>query len=119
MNLKKVVAWLVVAFVVFYVIQAPEARPRSSATSVPRSVTRRPPSRPSSVRWSDPGMTGAAPGRLPTRASKDIAKYLLDDEEPVLTRRRHWAVLIEPTAKFLPAFVARRMCCSWSTPATR
>ena len=25
MNLKKVVAWLVVAFVVFYVIQAPEA----------------------------------------------------------------------------------------------
>jgi hypothetical protein len=50
-------------------------------------------------------MTGAAPGRLPSRASKDIAKYLLDDEEPVLTRRRHWAVLIEPTAKFLPAFV--------------
>src|SRR5688500_10470934 len=49
-------------------------------------------------------MTGT-PGRLPSRASKDAAKYLLDDEEPVLTRRRHWAVLIEPTAKFLPAFV--------------
>jgi membrane protein YdbS with pleckstrin-like domain len=50
-------------------------------------------------------MTGSAPGRLPSRASKDAAKYLLDDEEPVLTRRRHWAVLIEPTVKFLPAFV--------------
>jgi membrane protein YdbS with pleckstrin-like domain len=45
------------------------------------------------------------PGRLPSRASKDAAKYLLDDEEPVLTKRRHWAVLIEPTAKVLPAFV--------------
>jgi membrane protein YdbS with pleckstrin-like domain len=51
-------------------------------------------------------MTGTAPGRLPSRASKDAAKYLLDDEEPVLTRRRHWAVLIEPTVKFLPPFVA-------------
>ena len=50
-------------------------------------------------------MTGTTPGRLPSRASKDAAKYLLEDEEPVLTRRRHWAVLIEPTAKFLPAFV--------------
>src|SRR5688500_8686064 len=49
-------------------------------------------------------MTGT-PGRLPSRASKDAAKYLLDDEEPVLTRRRHWAVLIEPTLKFLPALV--------------
>ena len=50
-------------------------------------------------------MAGSAPRRLPARASKDAAKYLLDDEEPVLTRRRHWAVLIEPTVKFLPAFV--------------
>ena len=50
-------------------------------------------------------MTGTTPGGLPSRASKDAAKYLLEDEEPVLTRRRHWAVLIEPTAKFLPAFV--------------
>jgi membrane protein YdbS with pleckstrin-like domain len=46
------------------------------------------------------------PTRLPARASKDVAKYLLDDEEPILTTRRHWAVLIEPTAKFLPAFLA-------------
>jgi membrane protein YdbS with pleckstrin-like domain len=51
-------------------------------------------------------MTGTAPGRMPSRASKDAAKYLLDDEEPVLSTRRHWAVLIEPTVKFLPAFVA-------------
>ena len=49
-------------------------------------------------------MTGAGP--MPSRATKDAAKYLLDDEEPVLTKRRHWAVLIEPTVKFLPAFVA-------------
>jgi membrane protein YdbS with pleckstrin-like domain len=48
-------------------------------------------------------MTGTAP--MPSRATKDAAKYLLDDEEPVLTKRRHWAVLIEPTVKALPAFV--------------
>jgi uncharacterized membrane protein YdbT with pleckstrin-like domain len=49
----------------------------------------------------------AAPtrARLPGRATKDVAKYVLDDEEVVLTRRRHWAVLIEPTLKFLPVFV--------------
>jgi membrane protein YdbS with pleckstrin-like domain len=41
---------------------------------------------------------------LPARASKDVAKYLLDDEEAVVVVRRHWAVLIEPTVKFLPAF---------------
>ena len=51
-------------------------------------------------------MTGTTPGRLPSRASKDAAKYLLEDEEPVLSTRRHWAVLIEPTVKFLPAFAA-------------
>ena len=50
-------------------------------------------------------MTGTAPRRMPTRASKDAAKYLLDDEEAVLSTRRHWAVLIEPTVKFLPALV--------------
>jgi membrane protein YdbS with pleckstrin-like domain len=50
--------------------------------------------------------TGTAPRRLPSRASKDAAKYLLDDEVPVLSQRRHWAVLIEPTAKFLPGFLA-------------
>ncbi len=51
-------------------------------------------------------MTGTPAAGLPSRASKDAAKYLLEDEEPVLTKRRHWAVLIEPTAKFVPAFVA-------------
>jgi membrane protein YdbS with pleckstrin-like domain len=42
---------------------------------------------------------------MPVRAHRDVAKYLLDDEEAVLAIRRHWAVLIEPTAKFLPAFL--------------
>ena len=52
------------------------------------------------------GMTGAPAPRLPSRASKDAAKYLLEEEEPVLAKRRHWAVLIEPTAKFVPVFAA-------------
>jgi membrane protein YdbS with pleckstrin-like domain len=51
-------------------------------------------------------MTGAAPGRLPRRASKDVAKYVLDEEEVVLATRRHWAVLLEPSVKFLPVFLA-------------
>ena len=51
-------------------------------------------------------MTGAPAPRLPSRAGKDAAKYLLEGEEPVLTKRRHWAVLIEPTVKFVPAFAA-------------
>ena len=51
-------------------------------------------------------MTGAAPGRLPRRASKDVEKYLLPEERAVVATRRHWAVLIEPTVKFLPVFVA-------------
>ncbi len=51
-------------------------------------------------------MTRPGPPELPARASKDVDKYLLDDEKPaVLAVRRHWAVLIEPTAKFLPFFV--------------
>jgi membrane protein YdbS with pleckstrin-like domain len=49
-------------------------------------------------------VTGPA-AQLPARATKDVAKYLLDDEEAVLAVRRHWAVLIEPTLKFLPAVV--------------
>jgi membrane protein YdbS with pleckstrin-like domain len=48
------------------------------------------------------GRPGYTTGRLPARANKDVAKYLLDDEEAVLAVRRHWAVLIEPTVKFLP-----------------
>jgi membrane protein YdbS with pleckstrin-like domain len=51
-------------------------------------------------------VTRPGPPALPARASKDVAKYLLDDEEAVLAVRRHWAVLIEPTAKFLPVFLA-------------
>ncbi len=50
-------------------------------------------------------MSGPAPGQLPVRAGKQVAKYLLDGEEAVLAVRRHWAVLIEPTVKFLPVFV--------------
>jgi membrane protein YdbS with pleckstrin-like domain len=41
---------------------------------------------------------------LPTRAAKDVQKYLLPDESAVVATRRHWAVLIEPTVKFLPVF---------------
>ena len=44
---------------------------------------------------------------LPTRARKDVEKYLLVPEERVkVVTRRHWAVLIEPTVKFVPAFLA-------------
>ncbi len=50
-------------------------------------------------------MTRPGPPELPARASKDVAKYLLDDEEAVLAVRRHWAVLLLPTAKFLPVFL--------------
>jgi membrane protein YdbS with pleckstrin-like domain len=39
---------------------------------------------------------------MPARANKDVAKYLLDDEDAVVAVRRHWAVLLEPTVKFLP-----------------
>jgi uncharacterized membrane protein YdbT with pleckstrin-like domain len=51
-------------------------------------------------------MTGPPPLELPNRASKDVEKYLLPDETAVVATRRHWAVLIEPTVKFLPVFVA-------------
>jgi uncharacterized membrane protein YdbT with pleckstrin-like domain len=42
---------------------------------------------------------------MPARARKDVEKYLLSGEEAVVVTRRHWAVLIEPTAKFLPVFL--------------
>jgi membrane protein YdbS with pleckstrin-like domain len=45
-------------------------------------------------------------GELPSRARKDVDKYLLPEETAVVATRRHWAVLIEPTVKFLPVFVA-------------
>jgi membrane protein YdbS with pleckstrin-like domain len=44
-------------------------------------------------------------GPLHPRASKDVQKYLLPDERAVVATRRHWAVLLEPTAKFLPVFL--------------
>jgi uncharacterized membrane protein YdbT with pleckstrin-like domain len=44
--------------------------------------------------------------RLPTRARKDVEKYLLEGETVKVITRRHWAVLIEPTVKFVPLFVA-------------
>ena len=45
------------------------------------------------------------PQGLPVRARKDVEKYLLPDEQAVVVTRRHWAVLIEPTVKFLPVFL--------------
>ncbi|MCF6507152.1 PH domain-containing protein [Blastococcus sp. MG754426] len=48
----------------------------------------------------------SAPEGLPTRAAKDVRKYLLDDEDAVVVTRRHWAVLIVPTLKFLPVLLA-------------
>jgi hypothetical protein len=35
------------------------------------------------------------------RARKDVAKYLLEGEEPIIATRRHWAVLLWPTVKAL------------------
>jgi len=43
---------------------------------------------------------------MPARAAKDVGKYLLDDEVAVVATRRHWAVLVGPTAAFLPVFLA-------------
>jgi uncharacterized membrane protein YdbT with pleckstrin-like domain len=43
---------------------------------------------------------------LPRRAGKDVAKYVLPGEKVVLAKRRHWAVLIEPTFRFVPVFAA-------------
>jgi membrane protein YdbS with pleckstrin-like domain len=40
------------------------------------------------------------------RARNDIRKYLLDNEEVPVITRRHWAVLIEPTVRAFPVFVA-------------
>ena len=49
-------------------------------------------------------MTGPPEG-LPARARKDVEKYLLPGEQAVVVTRRHWAVLIEPTVRFLPVFL--------------
>jgi membrane protein YdbS with pleckstrin-like domain len=51
-------------------------------------------------------VTGPAPLELPPRASKDVEKYLLREERAVVATRRHWAVLIGPTLKFLPFLFA-------------
>jgi uncharacterized membrane protein YdbT with pleckstrin-like domain len=50
-------------------------------------------------------VSGPEPDGLPTRARKDVEKYLLPDERAVVATRRHWAVLIEPTFKVLPVFL--------------
>jgi len=50
-------------------------------------------------------VTTPRPLELPPRAGKDVQKYLLPGETAVVATRRHWAVLIEPTVKFLPVFV--------------
>jgi hypothetical protein len=46
-----------------------------------------------------------ATDELPTRVRKDVEKYLLPDERAVVATRRHWAVLFDPTFKFVPLFV--------------
>jgi uncharacterized membrane protein YdbT with pleckstrin-like domain len=50
-------------------------------------------------------VSGPGDDRLPTRARKDVQKYLLPGERAVVATRRHWAVLIEPTVKALPFVV--------------
>jgi len=40
------------------------------------------------------------------RARNDIKKSLLDNEKVPVIPRRHWAVLIEPTVKAVPVFLA-------------
>jgi uncharacterized membrane protein YdbT with pleckstrin-like domain len=46
-----------------------------------------------------------ATDELPTRVRKDVERYLLPEERAVVATRRHWAVLLEPTVKFLPLFL--------------
>ena len=41
-----------------------------------------------------------------TRWGRDAAKYLLDDEPPVIATRRHWAVLSRPAVRGVPALLA-------------
>ncbi|RBY91805.1 PH domain-containing protein [Blastococcus sp. TBT05-19] len=45
------------------------------------------------------------PAVLPTRAEKDVRKYVLAGEELTVATRRHWAVLIAPTVRWLPVLV--------------
>jgi large-conductance mechanosensitive channel len=52
LNLKKVVAWVIVAFVVFYVIRAPDQSAQLVRNAGTPSATPPPPSRPSSGRCS-------------------------------------------------------------------
>lgn len=40
-----------------------------------------------------------------TRWGKDAAKYLLNDEPPVIATRRHWAVLFRPAVRGVPALL--------------
>ena len=40
------------------------------------------------------------------RARKDVAKYLLPGEQAVIATRRHWAVLVAPTARAVPFLLA-------------
>ena len=50
-------------------------------------------------------MSDPATDELPTRVRKDVERYLLPEERAVVATRRHWAVLLEPTVKFLPLFL--------------
>jgi uncharacterized membrane protein YdbT with pleckstrin-like domain len=51
------------------------------------------------------GPDPAALADLPSRARKDVRKYVLSGEELTVATRRHWAVLVEPTARWLPVLV--------------
>lgn len=51
-------------------------------------------------------MTSIPAEELPRRAGKDVAKYVLPNEQVVLATRRHGAVLIRPTVLWLPVFLA-------------
>ena len=54
----------------------------------------------------DPGASGSprrGPGTSPW--GRDAAKYLLEGEVPVVSTRRHWAVLARPAARAVPALV--------------
>ena len=54
-----------------------------------------------------PPAPGGSPRRGPgtARWGRDAAKYLLAGEVPVISTRRHWAVLARPAARAVPALI--------------
>ena len=106
--LKKVLTWLAVAFVVFYVIQRPERRGRDRAAVPARPwVTQRVAVRLRGLAGLSPAVSARLPGA--PRWGKDAEKYLLSDEPPVIATRRHPAVLVRPFARGVPGAAGRRL----------